>query len=77
MHSLQRSWIREVRQSQIAILPDNESYIKGTDVKVWDVVSSLASGLSEHQLMGRHPALTKADIRACSLFVYLRDVGQI
>lgn len=77
MHSLQGSWIREVRQSQIAILLDNESYIKGTDVKVWDVVSSLASGLSEYQLMGRHPALTKADIRACSLFVYLRAVGQI
>lgn len=66
-----------MKQSRIAILPDNEAYITGADVKVWDVVRNLASGLSEYQLMKRHPPLTKADIRACSLFVYLRAVGQI
>ncbi len=77
MHSLQKSWIREVNQSRIVIMPENEACINGADVKVWDIVSSLASGLSEHQIMAECPALTKDDIRACSLFVYLQATGQI
>lgn len=77
MHSLQKCWVREVQQSRITILADNEAYINGADVKVWDVVRQMASGLREHQLLKRHPTLTRADIRACSLFVYLKDIGQI
>ena len=77
MVSLQKSWIREVEQSRIVIRPDEDAYIDGVNVKVWDIVRSIASGISEHHLIEMHPALTKTDIRACSLFVYLRDIGRI
>lgn len=77
MNSLQKNWMREVQQSRIVVRPSEDAYIGGVDVRVWDIVHSIANGISECQLMETYPALTKEDIRACSLFVYLEAIGQI
>jgi len=46
--------------------------VKGTRITVGDVLSYLASGMSEHQILADFPQLTGEDIRACLAFAAKR-----
>ena len=47
--------------------------VKGTRITVGDVLSYLASGMSEHQILADFPQLTGEDIRACLAFAAERE----
>ena len=47
--------------------------VKGTRLTVGDVLSYLASGMSEQQIMTDFPQLTGEDIRACLAFAAERE----
>ena len=47
--------------------------IRGTRITVSDVFSSLASGMSEAQILADFPQLTGEDIRACLAFAAERE----
>jgi uncharacterized protein (DUF433 family) len=47
--------------------------IKGTRITVGDVLSYLASGMSEQQILADFPQLTHDDIRACLAFAAERE----
>ena len=47
--------------------------VKGTRITVGDVLSYLASGMSEHQILADFPQLTGEDIRACLAFAAKRE----
>jgi uncharacterized protein (DUF433 family) len=49
--------------------------IKGTRITVGDVLSYLASGMSEQQILADFPQLTHDDIRACLAFAAERNAG--
>ena len=77
MERLEQSWLAEVRQSRIIILPGEASYLAEPGIRVTTVVEGLAKGLSEQDLMARYEGLTQADIRASGLFGYLRIIGKL
>ena len=47
--------------------------VKGTRITVGDVLSYLASGMSEQQILTDFPQLTHDDIRACLAFAAERE----
>lgn len=47
--------------------------VKGTRLTVGDVLSYLASGMSEQQILADFPQLTEDDIRACLAFAAERE----
>ena len=47
--------------------------IRGLRMTVGDVLEYLASGMSEDEILGDFPYLTKEDIRACLLFAAARE----
>ena len=47
--------------------------IRGTRITVGDVLSYLASGMSEAQILADFPQLTGEDIRACLAFAAERE----
>lgn len=77
MTTLDAAWEREVRLSRLVITLGDDSYIEGVGVNVWVIIHHLANNLGEEALLAMYPQLTKADIRACSLFVYLRAIKKM
>jgi uncharacterized protein (DUF433 family) len=47
--------------------------VKGTRITVGDVLSYLASGMSEQQILADFPQLTEDDVRACLAFAAERE----
>jgi uncharacterized protein (DUF433 family) len=47
--------------------------VRGTRITVGDVLSYLASGMTEHQTLADFPQLTSSDIRACLAFAAERE----
>jgi uncharacterized protein (DUF433 family) len=47
--------------------------VRGTRVTVGDVLSYLASGMSQQQILADFPQLTSDDIRACLAFAAERE----
>jgi uncharacterized protein (DUF433 family) len=47
--------------------------VRGTRITVGDVLSYLASGMSEQQVLADFPQLTSDDIRACLAFAAERE----
>lgn len=47
--------------------------IRGLRISVSDVLSWLASGMSEDEILGDHPDLEREDIRACLAFAADRE----
>ena len=63
-------------RSRIVIDPEirfGKPSVKGTRLTVGDVLSYLASGMSEQQIMTDFPQLTGEDIRACLAFAADRE----
>jgi uncharacterized protein (DUF433 family) len=63
-------------QNRIAIDPEirfGKPSVKGTRITVGDVLSYLASGMSEQQILTDSPQLTREDIRACLAFAAERE----
>ena len=47
--------------------------VRGTRITVGDVLSYLATGISEQQILADFPQLTQDDIRACLAFAAERE----
>jgi len=47
--------------------------VRGTRISVGDVLSYLASGMTEQQVLADFPQLTNEDIRACLAFAAERE----
>ncbi len=47
--------------------------VRGTRITVGDVLSYLASGMSEDEILADFPSLTREDIRACLSFAAERE----
>ncbi|MBV9378334.1 MAG: DUF433 domain-containing protein [Alphaproteobacteria bacterium] len=47
--------------------------VRGTRITVGDVLSYLASGISEQELLSDFPQLTREDVRACLAFAAERE----
>lgn len=47
--------------------------VRGTRITVYDVLEYLAGGMSEDQILGDFPDLTRDDIRACLAFAAARE----
>jgi uncharacterized protein (DUF433 family) len=47
--------------------------VRGTRITVGDVLSYLASGMSEDEVLADFPQLSRADIRACRAFAADRE----
>jgi uncharacterized protein (DUF433 family) len=47
--------------------------VRGTRIAVGDVLSYLAGGMSEDQILGDFPQLTREDIRACLAYAAERE----
>ena len=77
MTKLEIEWINEIHESRLVILPEEDSYLSGIDIPVWKIIRQVADGLTEAELIQAYPDLTEADIRVCSLFVYLRITGKL
>lgn len=63
-------------QSIITLEPGKRSgkpCVRGLRITVYDVLSYLAAGMSEDQMVADFPDLTKADIRACLAFAAERE----
>lgn len=63
-------------QSLITLEPGKQSgkpCVRGLRITVYDVLSSLAAGMSEDEIVADFPDLTKADIRACLAFAAERE----
>lgn len=75
--TLETGWINEIRQSRLVVLPGEDSYLQGINIVAWELMEQLANGVTEAELSQAHPGLTQADIRACSLFAYLRIIGEL
>jgi uncharacterized protein (DUF433 family) len=57
-----------IYQDRIALDPAirfGKPCVRGTRIAVGDVLSDLASGMSEEQILADFPQLTIADIRTC------------
>ena len=62
--------------SRIVIDPEirfGKPCIRGTRVSVGDVLSYLASGMTEADILSDFPQLTRDDIRACLAFAAERE----
>jgi uncharacterized protein (DUF433 family) len=62
--------------SRIAIDPEvrfGKPCVRGTRISVGDVLSYLASGMSEDQILADFPQLSRDDIRACLAFAAERE----
>lgn len=74
-----RGWPTIVRMdylSRIGIDPEvrfGKPCIRGTRITVGDVLSYLASGMSEAEILADFPQLTGDDIRACFAFAAERE----
>jgi uncharacterized protein (DUF433 family) len=63
-------------QDRIVIDPDvrfGKPTVRGTRITVGDVLSYLASGMSEDAIIADFPQLTREDIRACLAFAAERE----
>jgi uncharacterized protein (DUF433 family) len=63
-------------RSRIVLDPEvrfGKPCIRGTRITVGDVLSYLASGMTEDQILGDFPQLTHDDIRACLAFAAERE----
>jgi uncharacterized protein (DUF433 family) len=63
-------------RSRIAIDPEirfGKPCVRGTRITVGDVLSYLASGMSEADILADFPQLTRDDIRACLAFAAERE----
>ena len=63
-------------QDRIVIEPEirfGKPCVRGTRITVGDVLSYLASGMSEPQILADFPQLTSEDIRACLAFAAERE----
>jgi uncharacterized protein (DUF433 family) len=63
-------------RDRIAIDPEirfGKPCVRGTRITVGDVLSYLASGMSEQQIVADFPQLTSEDIRACLAFAAERE----
>ncbi|HJU16138.1 MAG TPA: DUF433 domain-containing protein [Stellaceae bacterium] len=63
-------------RNRIAIDPEirfGKPCVRGTRITVGDVLSYLASGMTEEQILADFPQLTGADIRACLAFAAERE----
>lgn len=49
--------------------------VRGTRISVGDVLSYLASGMREEEILSDFPQLTRDDIRACLAFAAERERG--
>jgi uncharacterized protein (DUF433 family) len=47
--------------------------VRGTRISVGDVLSYLASGMSENEIVSDFPSLTREDIRACLAYAAERE----
>lgn len=47
--------------------------VRGTRITVGDVLSYLAAGMSEDDILGEFPQLSREDIRACLAFAAERE----
>ncbi len=47
--------------------------VRGTRISVGDVLGYLASGMSEEQILGDFPQLSREDIRACLTYAAERE----
>jgi uncharacterized protein (DUF433 family) len=47
--------------------------VRGTRITVGDVLSYLASGMSENEILSDFPSLTREDIRACLAYAAERE----
>jgi len=47
--------------------------VRGLRITVYDVLSWLAAGMSEEQILDEHPDLERADIKACLAFAAERE----
>jgi len=66
-----------MEESRITIEPGKRSgqpCIRGLRITVWDVLSWLAAGMSEDQILSDYPELEPADLRA--VFEYAARVGR-
>jgi uncharacterized protein (DUF433 family) len=62
--------------SRIAIDPEirfGKPCVRGTRITVGDVLSYLASGMSDDAILADFPQLTRDDIRACLAFAAERE----
>ena len=63
-------------RDRIAIDPEirfGKPSVRGTRITVGDVLSYLASGMSQQQILADFPQLTSDDIRACLAFAAERE----
>lgn len=63
-------------RSRIAIDPEirfGKPCVRGTRITVGDILSYLASGMSEASILTDFPQLTRDDIRACLAFAAERE----
>jgi uncharacterized protein (DUF433 family) len=63
-------------QDRIVIDPEvrfGKPCVRGTRITVGDVLSYLASGMSELQILADFPQLSSEDIRACLAFAAERE----
>jgi uncharacterized protein (DUF433 family) len=63
-------------RAQIVIDPEirfGKPCVRGTRITVSDVLSYLASGMSEQQILADFPQLTSEDILACLAFAAERE----
>jgi uncharacterized protein (DUF433 family) len=66
-----------MEQSRITVEPGKRSgqpCIRGLRITVWDVLSWLAAGMTEDQIMADYPELEKEDFRA--VYDYASRVGR-
>ena len=63
-------------QERISVDPEvrgGKPCIKGTRITVYDVLEYLAGGMTEDEILGDFPDLTREDIRACLSFAAARE----
>jgi len=63
-------------QDRISVNPavrSGKPCIKGTRITVYDVLEYLAGGMTEDQILGDFPDLTREDIRATLAFAAARE----
>jgi uncharacterized protein (DUF433 family) len=63
-------------QDRIVIDPEirfGKPTVRGTRITVGDVLSYLASGMSEDEILADFPSLTREDIRACLAYAAERE----
>ena len=63
-------------QERISVNPlvrSGKPCVKGTRITAYDVLEYLAGGMSEDEILGDFPDLTRDDIRACLAFAAARE----